>query len=150
MADVIHAEAIGPIDVAVVTFEQDQFSSDFAPALIDLQTRGIVRLIDMAVVHKDANGVARIAEITDKEVLSVYSRLGDPRFDLVSKADAAALASALPPASAALVVVWENSWVGRFAAAVRASRGHVAAFERIPFETVQEAVNALNELNRQS
>jgi hypothetical protein len=145
MADVLHAESIGPIDVAVITFDKNQFSPDFAPALIDLQSRGLVRLIDMAVINKDADGVARIAEVTDKEIVSVYERLADPRFDLLSKTDVGDLASALPPDSAALVVVWENSWVGRLAAAVKESRGHVAAFERIPFETVQEAVAALNE-----
>ena len=145
MADVLRADSIGPIDVAVVTFDKDQFSADFAPALIEMQARGIVRLIDMAVVHKDSEGVAHIAEITDEEIASAYKSLADPRFDLVTKTDVANLASALPRDSAALVVVWENSWVARFAAAVRESDGHVTAFERIPFETVQKAVAALNE-----
>jgi uncharacterized membrane protein len=148
MADVLHPESIGPIDVAVVTFDSNEFGADVGPAMIDLQTRGIVRLIDMAIVRKEADGVAHIAEITDEEVVSVYQRLAHPRFDLLSKTDVAELASALPPDSAALVMVWENSWAARLAAAVKQSRGRVVAFERIPFETVQEALATLGETER--
>ena len=145
MPEAFHKGAIGPIDVAVITFEGKKFDGDLAPALVELQARGIVRLIDMAVVRTDEAGSAEIAEIMDEEIAKVYRQISDPRFDLPAKADILELAQALPPQSVALVVVWENTWVGRLATAVLHSNGHVAAFERIPFEVVQEAVQTIEE-----
>jgi hypothetical protein len=140
MSEALKAGNIGPIDVAVVTFEGHVLNRDLAPAMVDLQAQGIVRLIDMAVVRKYANGQTDITEVTDGELAEVYRSIADPRFDLLSKADVSSLAEALPPSSSAFVMVWENTWAARFASAVSASNGHVAAFERIPFEEVREAL----------
>jgi uncharacterized membrane protein len=145
MPDALDQNAVGPIDVAVITFEGNKFSGEIASALIELQTRGIARLIDLAVIRKDGEGKTEISSVTDKEIVALYDRLADPRFDLLSKSDAVSLAKALPPSSSALVLVWENSWAGRFASAVRASKGHVVAFERIPVETVQDAIASLGQ-----
>jgi hypothetical protein len=48
------------------------------------------------------------------------------------------LADGLAPESAALVLVWENSWAARFAAAIRDSHGRGAMLERIPRHTSSE------------
>ena len=45
----------------------------------------------------------------------------------------------------ALVVVWENSWAARLAAAIRSSHGTLIEQERIPHETVLRAIAALDE-----
>jgi hypothetical protein len=143
MPETLKADNIGPIDVAVVTFEGDQLTAAIAPALVDLQSSGLVRLIDMAVVHKDRSGRTDVTAVTDEEIAQVYRRIADPRFDLVSKTDVDSLAAALPLNSSALVLVWENSWAARVASAVSASNGHVVAFERIPFEEVRQALAKL-------
>jgi hypothetical protein len=44
-----------------------------------------------------------------------------------------------------MVVVWENSWAARLAAALRNSHAEVAVMERIPRETVLAAFAALDE-----
>jgi Family of unknown function (DUF6325) len=131
--------------VAVIAFEGNEFSGDLAPALADLQASGIVRVIDLAFVRKDATGLVTLVQVSDIEVASAYARIADPRFDLVSETDLSELTASLRPASSALVVVWENSWAARFASAARESHGEVAAFERIPYETVWRALTALEE-----
>lgn len=145
MPGALRADQVGPVDVAVIAFEGNEFSGDLAPALVDLQASGIVRIVDLAFVRKDAKGLVTIAQVSDKEVARAYARIADPRFDLVSETDLSELTASLHPASSALVVVWENSWAARFAAAVRESRGEVAAFERIPYETVWRALTALEQ-----
>ena len=145
MPDAVEPDRVGPVDIAVIAFDGNKLSGELAPALADLQAGGLVRFIDLALVTKDERGATEIAELADDEVTASYRRIADPQFDLVKEADLESLASALPPQSSALVVVWENTWAASFASAVSASHGRVMAFERIPFEIVRRALEAAEE-----
>jgi len=145
MAGLLQADRIGPVDVAVIAFDGNDFSGDIAPALADLQASGTVNVIDLAFVRKDADGSTVIVEVADDTVAAAFDQIADSQFDLLSEADLTDLARGLEPESAAMVVVWENSWAARFASAVRQSHGRVAMLERIPHENVERAITALEE-----
>lgn len=145
MPDALPPDRVGPVDVAVIAFDGDKVDASLASTLADLQAGGIVRFIDLAFVSKDSSGATQVVELTDDEVTASYRRIADPQFDLVKDIDLASLARELPPKSSALVVVWENAWAASFASAVSDARGRVMAFERIPFETVRRALEALEE-----
>jgi Family of unknown function (DUF6325) len=145
MPVVLEADKMGPVDVAVIAFEGSEFNRDVAPALADLQASGTVHVIDMAFVHKAADGTTSIVELADDAVAGVFEQITDAQIDLLSEADLADLADALSPETSAMVVVWENSWAARFSAAIRASHGRVAMLERIPHENVERAISALEE-----
>jgi len=145
MPEVLQSDKVGPVDVAVIAFEGNDFNGDVAPALAELQNSGTVNVIDIAFVRKDADGSTAIIELTDEAVAEAFDRITGTQFDLLSEADLSDLASALDPASSAMVVVWENSWAARFASAVRESHGRVAMLERIPHENVERAISALGE-----
>jgi uncharacterized membrane protein len=145
MPDALGPGRVGPVDIAVIAFDGDKFDSGLAPTLAGLQANGIVRFIDLAFVTKDSRGQTQVVELADDEVTASYRQIADPQFDVVKEADLESLASELPPESSALVVVWENAWAADFAAAVSESNGRVMAFERIPFETVRRAFEALEE-----
>ena len=143
MSGTLQSEKIGPVDVAVIAFEGDEFNSSVAPALTDLQASGTVQVIDLAFVRKDADGTTSIIELADEGVSEAFDQITDSQFDLLSEADLTDIANGLEPASAAMVVVWENSWAARFAAAMSASHARVAMLERIPPENVERAISAL-------
>ncbi len=145
MAGLLQADRIGPVDVAVIAFDGNDFNGDIAPALADLQASGTVNVIDLAFVRKGADGSTAIVEVADDAVAAAFDRIADSQFDLLSEADLTDLARGLEPESAAMVVVWENSWAARFATAVRQSHGRVAMLERIPHENVERAITALEE-----
>ncbi len=145
MAGLLQADRIGPVDVAVIAFDGHDLNGDVAPALADLQASGTVNVIDLAFVRKDADGSTAIVEVADETVAAAFDRIADSQFDLLSEADLTDLARGLEPESAAMVVVWENSWAARFASAVRQSHGRVAMLERIPHENVERAITALQE-----
>ncbi|HEX5191128.1 MAG TPA: DUF6325 family protein [Streptosporangiaceae bacterium] len=145
MPVVLEAGKIGPVDVAVIAFDGCEFHDDVAPALAGLQADGTVKVIDMAFVRKAADGTTSILELADESVGEVFERITDSPVDLLSEADLADLAEALMPETSAMVVVWENSRVARFAAEVRASHGRVAMLERIPQQNVERAISALDE-----
>jgi hypothetical protein len=135
------AESIkGPVDFALIVFEGSDFHGDLAPALRDLQTAGTVRVIDAAFVVKDAKGDTLYVEVDDAEAGRGYADMQTPHLDLLNDEDLAALADGLELNTTGVVLVWENVWAGRFAEAVRASRGRLAAFERIPHDQVQTAL----------
>jgi uncharacterized membrane protein len=142
---VLDANAIGPVDVAVIRFDTEEISDDVAPALAQLNRSGTVHIIDLAFVRKAADESVSCLEATDEHVASAFAGLADTQFDLLSDADLDKVADELDPGSAAMVIVWENSWASRLAAALRGSHGQVVAEERIPRESVLRAIAALDE-----
>jgi hypothetical protein len=145
MPAALQADTIGPVDVAVISFTGNEISADVAPALADLQASGVVRLIDLAFLRKNADGITSVVEVADPALAEAFDWASGSQVDLLNDADLASLAGAIQPGSSALVVVWENSWAARLATAVRESRGQLTAFERIPHENVAAAITALDE-----
>jgi len=145
MPATLNAESVGPVDVAVILFEGNKFSGDVAPALADLNDSGTVRIIDFAFVRKETDGTASVVEADDPEVADEFKHFYSTQFDLLSEDDLLRIAGELEPASSALVLVWENSWAARIAAAIRASHGRLISQDRIPRETVLRAIAALDE-----
>ena len=145
MSETLQSEKIGPVDVAVIAFEGDDINGAVAPALTDLQATGTVQVIDLAFVRKDANGTISIIELVDERVDHAFDRVMEAQFDLLSEADLTDIASGLEPSTAAMVIVWENSWAARFASAIAECQGRFAMLERIPRENVQRALAALND-----
>lgn len=139
----IDPDTIGPVDVAVIGFTGDGFHGEIAPALRDLADSGVVRIIDLAFVRKDADGNSMAVELEDANVADVFAGLDDAEQDLLSDTDLDLIAEGLEPATAALVIVWENTWATRFSAAVRRSSGFLVSQDRIPHEAVVRAIEAL-------
>jgi Family of unknown function (DUF6325) len=140
----LDTDSVGPVDVAVILFEGNKFSGDVAPALADLNDSGTVRIIDFAFVRKETDGSASVVEAGDAEVADEFN-FHATQFDLLSEEDLLGIADQLEADSSALVIVWENRWAARLAAAVRASHGRLISQERIPRETVLRAIAALDE-----
>jgi len=144
MPAALDADSVGPVDVAVILFEGNKFSGDVAPALAELNDNGTVRIIDFAFVRKETDGSASVVEAGDAEIAELFD-FHATQFDLLSEEDLVGIADQLEADSSALVIVWENSWAARLAAAVRASHGRLISQDRIPRETVLRAIAALDE-----
>jgi hypothetical protein len=94
---VLDANAIGPVDVAVIRFDSDDFSDDVAPALAELNRSGTVHIIDLAFVRKDADDSVTCLEATDDHVARSFAGLADTQFDLLSDSDLDKVADELDP-----------------------------------------------------
>lgn len=145
MPEIPDANAIGPVDVALVLFEGSQFNGQVAPALAELQDSGIVRIIDLALLSKTPEGDTVVVEVEDADVADAFAVISDGALDLLNDDDLASMADALDPGSSALAVVWENTWARRLVAAVRGSGGELVAQYRIPHDVVAAALDALRE-----
>ena len=145
MTPVLDPESIGPVDVASIIFEGNDFNGDVAPALAELQADGTIRILDLAFVYKDANGESSILEAEDADVADAFESATGQQFDLLNDEDLDAVAVLLAPGNSALVLVWEITWLARFASAVRASGGQLLSQDRIPRVNVLAAIAALDE-----
>lgn len=132
---------IGPVEYAVIVFPGNRFNGDVAPALADLVQSGTIRIIDVAFVAKDDDGDIVAFEISDlhPDVQTALQQAGASEGGLLSDADMLEIAEGLDPSSSAMLVVWEDLWAARFAAAVRDSDGVVVSIDRIPREIVLAA-----------
>lgn len=132
------ANTIGPVEFLIIDFPGNRFTDDLAPALADLVGRGVVHVIDLVFVSKDADGNVAWFECDDLEELAAYAPVDGEAEGLLSDEDIIELSEELAPDSSALFIVWEDTWARDLAVAVRAAGGRIAAGERIPHDAVLE------------
>lgn len=137
-------DTMGPVDVAILGFDGSSDRSKVAAAVLDLAERGVVRILDLAWASKSAEGDIDILEVTDSDLADAFEAVTG-RAELLNDDDLVAAAEDLEPGTAALLVVWENTWAAPLATAVRHANGQMIAFERVPRDAVVAAVEALNE-----
>lgn len=134
---------MGPIDYVLVEWPGRQPTGEAMPHLIDLVDRGLIRILDLALVSKGEDGSIaglEIAELGDAG--AEFAAFAGASSGLLSDDDLAEAGNALEPGTAAALLVYENSWAAPFAAAVRRSGGQLVASGRIPVQDVLAALDA--------
>jgi Family of unknown function (DUF6325) len=136
---------LGPIDLVVIGYPPGApMTGEAVPLLLDLVERGIIRVLDVLFVAKEADGT-----IVGFDVQGLGDNL--PRefvvFEgattgLIGDDDAAKAGEVLEPGMAAVMIVYENRWAGPFVAAVRRNGGVVLANERIGVQDLIDALDA--------
>ena len=134
---------MGPIDYLLVEWPGKQPEGEIAPYLVDLVDRGLIRILDLAFLVKGEDGTVAAVEIADVggEVaeLAIFEGASS---GLLDDEDVEEAGSALEPGTSAALLVYENTWAGPFAAAVRRSGGQLVASGRIPVTDVLAALDA--------
>ena len=142
-----HEDELGPIDIVVIGYAPDApMTGEAVPLLVDLVERGIIRVLDVLFVMKNADGTYSgfdATDLTDKGV-GDFAAFEGASSGLLGDEDAGQAAEAIEPGSAAVMIVYENRWAGPCIAAVRRNGGVPLAFERIPAQDVIDALDALD------
>ena len=143
MAD-IDVDQLGPVDYLVVGFPAGKadFSGAMADELKKLMDSGTVRVLDLVIVTKAEDGTVEAAELRDhdeSEVGELRSLEAELSLLLASE-DVERVGADLEPGSTAAVLVWENTWAGPLASAIRHSGGELLANGRIPTQAIIAAV----------
>jgi Family of unknown function (DUF6325) len=136
----------GPVDYLVVGFpaEQANFSGEMASELKALIDGNTIRVLDLVMVIKGEDGSVVASELRDAD----DSEIGELRAlerdlaILLAEEDIEEIGETLEPASAAAVLVWENTWAAPFGSAVRRSGGQLLGNGRIPTQALIAAVEA--------
>jgi dihydroorotase-like cyclic amidohydrolase len=140
MSDV---EVHGPIDFLLIEFVGDQLQGATAAAMADLVERGIVRLYDLAVIRKGADGSVEALELT-ADALGGFGAFAGAQSGLLSADDVAEAAEALNAGTTAVLIVYENAWAIPFVAAALQEGGMPVATARIP---AVDVIAVLDELD---
>ena len=139
-------EEMGPIDYLVVEWPGRQPNGEAAPILADLVERGLIRVLDLAFITKDADGKVAGLEITDLgEQVEELKLFEGASSGLLGDEDVEEAAKALEPGTSAALLVFENRWAAPFASAVRRSGGQLVASGRIPIQAILAALEAAEE-----
>jgi hypothetical protein len=136
---------IGPVEYAVIAFPGNTFKGDIAPELRRLTTEGIVRIIDLTFIKRDADGTVEILELDAlaPDEAAVFADVDGEINGLLSEEDLASICEEIPPDSSAAIIVWENSWATALTKALRAAGGVLVAREQVPASVVAEDLAAL-------
>ena len=139
-------DELGPVDYVVVEFPADQanFSGEMATELLALVKGGVVRVLDLLFLRKNADGSVEAFESHDfcDGELGELRALETELAMLLAEEDVASIGAALEPGSVAAVLIWENVWAAPFGSAVRRSGGQLVAGGRIPIQALAAAVEA--------
>src|SRR3954468_17602609 len=137
-------DELGPVDYVVVEFPagESNFDGEMAKELLALSDAGTIRLIDILILTKDADGSIEAMELSDMEDLGPLQRLQAQLAELLAEEDVADLAAAMDPGSTAGVLIWENLWAAPFASAARRAGGQLIADGRIPIQAIIASIEA--------
>jgi hypothetical protein len=137
-------DELGPVDYLIVEFPAGaaNFTGEIASALVKLHDAGTIRVMDVLILVKDADGTVEARELGEVDDSGELARLETELAETLAEEDIENLAAAMDPGSVAGVLIYENLWAAPFASAVRHSGGQLIANGRIPIQALIAAVEA--------
>lgn len=145
-------DELGPVDYLVVEFPagQSSFNGEMAEELVALSEAGTIRVIDVLILTKDADGSIDAMELSDLDDLGPLQQLETELAELLAADDVVNLANAMEPGSTAGVLIWENLWAAPFASAARRAGGQLIADGRIPIQAIIASIDADDDVDEEN
>jgi hypothetical protein len=137
---------VGPVDFILIEAREENLNGEAAAALLDLVERGIVRIYDLLIIRKDADGSFSGIDITDLDAESFggFAAFSGARSGLLGDDDLAEAADALAPGTVAALIVYENTWAVPFVTAARNAGAELIASARIPADVLNDVLDELD------
>ena len=114
-------EGVGPIDYLALELPAARMKGEGLAALVDLVDRGIIRVLDLRVVKREADGTFTAMAITDLDHdgtldLAIFEGIESGMLDDDDLRQAAEL---IEPGKVVALLLYENTWAAPFVAAMR-------------------------------
>ena len=137
-------DELGPVDYLVVEFPPgaQNFTGEMAAELVRLSDAGTIRVLDLLILQKAADGSIDAYEIDETDAADEIRALETHVSEILAADDVEHLAAAMEPGSVAGVLVWENTWAAPFASAARRAGGQLIATGRIPIQAIAASIEA--------
>jgi hypothetical protein len=137
-------DELGPVDYLVVEFPPgaQNFNGEMAAELVRLSDAGTIRVLDLLILQKAADGSVDAYEIDETDAVDEIRALETHVSEILAADDVLNLAAAMEPGSVAGVLVWENTWAAPFASAARRAGGQLIATGRIPIQAIAASIEA--------
>ena len=104
---------IGPLEFVVIGCKGHQFTREIVPELNSIQEKGLIRVVDLFFVRKDAQGTVTVLEVNDlnDEELAAFDPIKDDLMGLITPEDIVLLTETIPPDTSAVIVLLEHAWL---------------------------------------
>ncbi|MGV9722276.1 DUF6325 family protein [Nocardia beijingensis] len=116
---------LGPVEVVVFTFPGARMNEHVRAGLSGVVEGGYVTVLDLVYLAKDANGYLRRVEAGDPLEEIGLAGVRVQALGLLTEQDLAAVAGAMPVATSAVVVVYEQTWSRALADQIAGSGGEL-------------------------
>src|SRR5262249_56500107 len=123
------------MELVMIEFPDHVPGEQLAPELKRLLDAGVIRVVDLAFIERNRDGVVSTFELSEREGEAAYEALDlipETIDGLISEADLTALAENVDPGSTAAVILFEHTWANKLRDMVMAADGTVVYGERIP------------------
>lgn len=136
----------GPIDFLALQFKGNNFKGEILKEVNKLMAAKTIRVIDMVIIYKNAQGAVTVKEIQEPDVdfVAIFDPTKVETQGMIKKGDIDMIAQKLENNSTAGLMLFENLWAIGFKEAVIRADGELLMQERIPHEVVLEAVDSLS------
>ena len=131
--------AIGPVEYIIVGFPGNKFNGQIIPELGKLVESGTIRILDLILITKDADGNVAAIDFEDHEDVALFAALDGEVGGFISDEDIEYAAADLEPNSSAALLIWEDLWATPFVEALRNSGGVLIEGSRIPHDLIELA-----------
>ncbi|HEY8172949.1 MAG TPA: DUF6325 family protein [Dehalococcoidia bacterium] len=133
---------IGPVELIMIKFPQEQPTGELAPAIRDLVESGTVRVIDIVFMQKGVDGEVHVTEIADldDDDFNMFDPIVADVTGMLSEDDIDQVSDMLEDNTSAGLMLFEHTWARGFADAVDRAHGRVVMSERIPRDAVEAAL----------
>ncbi|HUK73128.1 MAG TPA: DUF6325 family protein [Streptosporangiaceae bacterium] len=106
-------DELGPVDFLAIEFPGGRLTAPGFDKLLSLANQGIVDILDMEFIAKDANGKSKKIDVWEFAVpdgvnLTAWAGASS---GLLDDSDVGEISAAMQPGSVAAVVIYENRWV---------------------------------------
>jgi hypothetical protein len=137
-------DRLGPVDYLVVEFPagEQRFTGEAAEELLRLHDAGIIRVMDLVIIGKGADGTVMAQELGDLDDLGAFARLEAQLAETLAEEDVLTFGEVMAPGSLGAVLVYENLWAAPFGAAIRHAGGQLVTNGRIPVQAIIAAIEA--------
>lgn len=130
---------MGPLEYVVIDFEGSHFTGEILPELHRLRDEGVVRVVDLLLIQKDAQGNVSARELSDlsKEEATPFGPIAGEVLDLLSEADVETAAADLSPNSTGAILLLEHTWATHLQETIRNAQGKVISGGLVPADDVE-------------
>jgi hypothetical protein len=106
-------DELGPVDFLAIEFPGGRLTAPGFEKLLSLADQGVVEILDMEFIAKDADGMSRKVDVwefaaPDGVDLTAWAGASS---GLLDDSDVGEISAAMQPGSVAVVVIYENRWV---------------------------------------
>jgi len=106
-------DELGPVDFLAIEFPGGRLTAAGFERLLSLADQGVVHILDMEFIAKDADGKSSKVDVWEFAVpdgtdLSAWAGASS---GLLDDSDVGVISAAMQPGSVAVVVIYENRWV---------------------------------------